>query len=152
MYRMRRMFIILPLLLIAIVAFAAPALSSDPLIEKLKEKGFLSEEEVIEIEKKKEKDYKLPKALKDLKFGVKAYVDYSAGSKLSSGNRESYNEFGLTRGYITIKKKLNPGFLCAQQLMQNMKQKETQAPSYMEVLSQGLNTIMHSSTGLILVF
>ncbi len=110
MYRMRKLFITLPVLLIALVAFAAPAFASDPLIDKLKEKGLLSDEEAIEIEKKREKDYKLPKALKDLKFGVKAYVDYSAGSKLSSGNRESYNEFGLTRGYITVKKKIKPWF------------------------------------------
>ncbi|MCG2831430.1 MAG: hypothetical protein L6302_10295 [Desulfobacteraceae bacterium] len=110
MYRMRKLFITLPLLLIALVAFASTAFALDPLIEKLKEKGLLDEKEAIEIEKKREEYYKLPNALKDLEFGVKAYVDYSAGSKLSSGNRESYNEFGLTRGYITVKKKIKPWF------------------------------------------
>ena len=111
MFYMRKHLMILPLLVMVLAAFAIPAFaSSDPLIKKLNEKGLLDEKEAEEIERKREKYYKLPKELKGLKFGVKAYIDYSVGSKLSSGYRESYNEFGLTRGYITVKKKIKPWF------------------------------------------
>ncbi|NOY69919.1 MAG: hypothetical protein GXP53_10625 [Deltaproteobacteria bacterium] len=53
--------------------------------------------------------------LKDLK-GVRGldvealvYVDYSAGqTPLAGNNKKSYNQFGLTRGYLTVKKKIQP--------------------------------------------
>lgn len=50
MYRMRKLVMILPLLLMVLAAFVNPAFaSSDPLIEKLKEKGLLDEKEAEEI-------------------------------------------------------------------------------------------------------
>lgn len=50
MYRMRKLVMILPLFLMVLAAFATPAFaSSDPLIEKLKEKGLLDEKEAAEI-------------------------------------------------------------------------------------------------------
>jgi len=97
-------------LLMMLVAVATSSSASDPLIEKLKEKGLLDETEATEIEKQREKDYKLSEALKGLDIGALAYIDYSAGEKLTSGKRESYNEFAVTRGYLTVKKELTPWF------------------------------------------
>jgi len=58
----------------------------------------------------------VPKALKDLRIGFLGYVDYSVGQQSqpewnASGGRwknTSYNQFDLTRAYITIKKKITP--------------------------------------------
>jgi hypothetical protein len=50
MYRIRKLIMILPFLLMVLAAFVTPAFaSSDPLIEKLKKKGLLDEKEAVEI-------------------------------------------------------------------------------------------------------
>ncbi len=60
-----------------------------------------SEEETITIT--------IPKALKGLSIGTLAYIDYSNGKTgAPGGDQDVYNEFRLTRGYLTIKKKIQP--------------------------------------------
>ncbi|NOY70219.1 MAG: hypothetical protein GXP53_12175 [Deltaproteobacteria bacterium] len=51
----------------------------------------------------------IPKALEGLSISGLGYLDYSSGKLPEAGNSEkSYNEFSLKRGYITVKKKINP--------------------------------------------
>ena len=95
-------------LLMAIMVITTAAYASDPLIEKLREKGVLNDEEITEIERERSKDWHLPKGLEGVSIGALAYIDYSAGEKLSDGKLDSYNQFAVTRGYINIKKQLTP--------------------------------------------
>jgi hypothetical protein len=82
----------------------------DPLIDKLIEKGILSEEEAAEI-RQQEKGFELPKGLKGVKVGALWYLDYSSGQEPESDNdSSSYNKFRVTRGYVTVKKELLPWF------------------------------------------
>jgi hypothetical protein len=61
------------------------------------------------VEEIKDDALVVPKALRGLKLGVLAYIDYSAGQKPKAGERESnFNEFRLTRGYLTVKKEILP--------------------------------------------
>jgi hypothetical protein len=54
-----------------------------------------------------EPEISLDKSLKGIKFGVLAYVDYSSGQAPEpDGEEENYNQFALTRGYLTVKKSL----------------------------------------------
>lgn len=49
------------------------------------------------------------RGLRGLDIEALAYVDYSSGQKALPGNNEkSYNQFGLTRGYLTVKKEIQP--------------------------------------------
>ncbi len=100
----------------------------DPLIKILIRKGILTQKEAEEIkkeaaglEKQRKKEIvkevqdknlslpKLPKALKGLKIGGLAYIDYSNGqSAETQGRRSSFNRFSLTRGYLTVKKQILP--------------------------------------------
>jgi len=92
----------------------------DPLIDKLIDKGVITEEEASAIEKEEEtlkahgkakgdKHMALPKGLKGVSVGMLAYIDYSSGVEPEHGDDESsYNEFRLTRGYFTVKKELFP--------------------------------------------
>lgn len=51
----------------------------------------------------------LPDALRNLKVGGEAYMDYSNGQTGQPGDQEkSYNQFQLTRGYLTVEKGINP--------------------------------------------
>lgn len=51
----------------------------------------------------------IPKALEGLSISGLGYLDYSSGKSPEAGNSEkSYNDFSLTRGYLTVKKKINP--------------------------------------------
>ena len=82
----------------------------DPLIDKLINKGVLTEEEADEI-KQQDKGYDLPKGLKGVSVGALWYLDYSAGDAPESGDdSSSYNQFRVTRGYLTVKKELFPWF------------------------------------------
>jgi hypothetical protein len=70
------------------------------------------DQKVATVEKKVEKktaDWKLPEALKGLKVGVLAYVDYSVGDKPGFKDRHTgYNQFTLQRGYLNIQKEITP--------------------------------------------
>lgn len=47
--------------------------------------------------------------LEGITFEGLGYIDYSAGKTPAAGDKESdYNRFQVTRGYITLKKKVNP--------------------------------------------
>ena len=82
----------------------------DPLIDKLIKKGVLTEEEAAEI-KQKDKGSELPKGLRGVKVGALWYLDYSNGDAPESGDdSSSYNQFRVTRGYLTVKKELFPWF------------------------------------------
>jgi hypothetical protein len=53
--------------------------------------------------------FHLPKVLQGLKIEGLAYLDYSSGVKAQPGNKDaSFNEFSLTRGYLTVYKDINP--------------------------------------------
>lgn len=92
-----------------VVVVTGSAFAEDPLVEKLKQKGILTEEEASQIQKEASKqEVKLPKGLEGISIGALGYIDYSAGKSLSSGRHGSYNRFALTRGYINIAKKLTP--------------------------------------------
>lgn len=52
---------------------------------------------------------KLDKSLENLKFGILAYLEYSAGaSPLAHNDEENFNKFALTRGYFTLQKEITP--------------------------------------------
>jgi hypothetical protein len=97
----------------------------DPLIEILIKKGILTEEEASDIKQEaealekqdkqemvneiKDKELVVPKALKGLKVGMLAYLDYSNGQKPEpDDNSASFNEFRVTRGYLTVQKEILP--------------------------------------------
>ncbi|MDY6951852.1 MAG: hypothetical protein SWE60_10085, partial [Thermodesulfobacteriota bacterium] len=102
------------------VSYAGEGSQQDPLIDKLIEKGLITEGEGKAIKneaetfekhgrKKGDKYMALPKGLKGVKVGMLAYIDYSSGVTPEHHDGESsYNEFRLTRGYFTVKKKLFP--------------------------------------------
>ena len=100
---------------------------TDALIKKLIDKGIITEQEAKEIqqeeqkaeEKKQEKIVKeiqekelaVPEALKGLKFGMLAYMDFSYGDSPEFNNMESdLSKFRLTRGYLTVEKDFLPWF------------------------------------------
>jgi len=85
------------------------------LLRILQDKGVLTSSEVTRINAGGEKKgqpqnkEKHPAALQGLSIGLLGFIDYSAGKKAEAGNTSSnYNNFGLTRGYLTVKKKINP--------------------------------------------
>lgn len=103
------------------------AIDNNKLLEKLIEKGIITREEAEEIKEEEqkaeeqrqekivkaieEKEPAIPKALKGLKVGMLAYIDYSYGDEPESNNGESnLNRFKLTRGYLTVKKEILPWF------------------------------------------
>jgi hypothetical protein len=100
---------------------------TDALIKKLIDKGIITEQEAKEIqqeeqkaEQKKqekivkeiqEKELAVPEALKGLKFGMLAYMDFSYGDSPEFNNMESdLSKFRLTRGYLTVEKDFLPWF------------------------------------------
>lgn len=95
------------------VAQAQDHSKRDPLIDILIRKGILTEHDAEGIDKEartlEKQRQQLPKALKGLKVGILAYIDYSAGQEPEPDDRESsFNEFRLTRGHLTVKKELLP--------------------------------------------
>ncbi len=94
---------------------AVPAQAAADLLDKLREKNILSEEEVETLRKAQEEEKAglreslkkevLPKALEGLSIGTLSYIDYSGGREKDG---HGYNRFLLTRGYINVKKKLTP--------------------------------------------
>jgi hypothetical protein len=82
----------------------------DPLIERLIQKGVLTEEDAAEI-RQQDKGFTLPKGLKGVKLEALWYLDYSSGkTPESDDDATSYNQFRVTRGYLTVKKELFPWF------------------------------------------
>jgi hypothetical protein len=82
----------------------------DPLIDKLIKKGVLTEEDAAEI-RQQDKGFTLPKGLKGVKVGALWYFDYSSGEvPESNDDKSNFNEFSVTRGYLTVKKELFPWF------------------------------------------
>jgi hypothetical protein len=56
-----------------------------------------------------EVDHSLDKSLQGIKFGILAYIDYSEGDlPLAAGEQQHYNQFALTRGYLTVEKNFHP--------------------------------------------
>jgi hypothetical protein len=107
----KKSILILALLLFAVTLQSPVTYAADPLLEKLKQKGVLTEEEASQIEKEYEKkEAKLPKGLEGVSLGALAYIDYSAGNTLTSGRQSSYNQFAVTRGYINFTKQVTPWF------------------------------------------
>ncbi len=102
------------------VAYAREDSNRDPLMDKLIEKGIITQEEGEIITKeagameehgreKEDEHLVLPKGLKGVEVGMLAYIDYSSGVMPEpNGEGSSYNEFRLTRGYFTVKKEIFP--------------------------------------------
>jgi hypothetical protein len=70
------------------------------------------DQKLSSVEKKVEKktaDVKIPEALKGLKVGVTAYIDYSLGSipRPHSGSN-GLNKWHLGRGYLNVQKEITP--------------------------------------------
>jgi len=62
-----------------------------------------------EVRGDEEANLDLHKSLENLKFGILAYMDYSAGqTPMAGGNEDNYNRFALTRGYFTLQKEIRP--------------------------------------------
>ena len=100
----------------------------DPLLQVLIKKGILTPQEAAQIkaeadrlaqQQKQEvvkeasqaaaKEASIPKSLKGLSISGLGYIHYDVGMKPLPGDREdSFNEFTLGRGYLTVKKKINP--------------------------------------------
>ena len=74
------------------------------LLDTLYKKNYLTEEEYQTLKEDEGKMDKLLKALGGLSIGTLAYFEYSGGEVQKDG----FNRFALTRGYINIKKKLTP--------------------------------------------
>ncbi len=90
-------------LLATALATAVPATAAD-LTDVLRQKGVITAEEAARV-----KPAPLPKGLRGLSVGVLGFVDYSVGEKGTSGdNSETLNRFTLTRGYLTVKKRILP--------------------------------------------
>lgn len=101
---MKRFLITFMLGLGLVAPFAAHAGVSDPLVQKLVDKGTLTPAEAEEIELKKAET---PSALSGLSVGMTAFFDYSTG-QTGGATRANYNRFTLQRGYINIKKDITP--------------------------------------------
>ncbi len=121
------------LALLVCVSFAAGvsarAETGDPLLNKLVEKGLLSQEEADriqedvknEVEKKPlsvdqatgvdQKDIEnVVKALKGFKFNLLWYLSYQNGETGDAGNGTGYNQFVIKRGYFRVTKDFTPWF------------------------------------------
>jgi hypothetical protein len=113
----------LPLLAVNFGSQAAAAENS-PLLNTLIQRGILTQEDADQIQqettaqeqqKKQEmvkeeqgKGFELPKALQGLKISLQGFAEYSVGKIGGPGNAEdSYNQFNLTRGYLTVQKDVN---------------------------------------------
>jgi len=100
----------LPLLFLFMGLASGPAFAASPgtesaeptLTETLHEKKILTDEEYEKLKAQDKKYTLLLKALDGLSVGTTSYLDFSGGED----NGESYNEFMITRGYITIQKTL----------------------------------------------
>ncbi len=105
----------------AIVVHARASDRMDPLLRVLIRKGVLTEEEAREVQREarmmeKEKEERSgpsrvppgPRGLENVKLGMLAYLDCSTGKEPESGGQaSSFSRFRITRGYVTLKKKIN---------------------------------------------
>jgi len=99
---MKRMFAA-PALAFLLAASPAAATISDPLLQKLVDKGTLTQAEAEEIQKKSDA---LSGPLKGLSVGGTVFLDYSFGEK--NGNNTHFNSFQVTRGYLNIREEIAP--------------------------------------------
>ncbi len=89
-------------LLAALVA--ASPVAADTLTDLLRHKGVLTAQEAASV-----RSAPLPEGLRGLSVGVLGYVDYSVGNTGVAGDdTSSLNRFTLTRGYLTVKKRILP--------------------------------------------
>ena len=128
---MKKSIVMMFVLSIFLISFVATgpvfATDNDKLLKKLIEKGIITEEEADEIQREEQKveeqreekivkniedkELAIPKALKGLKVGMLAYMDYSNGDSPEFNDQESdLNEFRITRGYLTLEKEILPWF------------------------------------------
>ena len=138
---MKRFFVLLSVLIFFLLGFVSNSYtqSEEILINILVKKGILTPKEAEQIikeikkeqekeklkvqktiaekiekkikEDKKFKNSLIPASFKGIKFGILAYLDFSAGkSPLPNNDESSYNKFKLTRGYFTVKKQILPWF------------------------------------------
>ncbi len=105
-----------------VLTFQAQAMEKmDPLLRILIKKGVLTREEALEVQKEAKQlaaeekavsatgSGQVPselKGLKDVKFGMLTYLNYSTGKEPASGGESSFGRFKITRGYVTLKKKI----------------------------------------------
>lgn len=87
-----------------IAPMAAGAEVTDPLLNKLVDKGTLTSQEAEDVQSKKTD---ISPALKGLSIGGVAFIDYSFG-QTGGSTKSNYNRFTLQRGYINIKKEITP--------------------------------------------
>jgi len=104
---------------------AKAATVQDPLLQVLIKKGIITQEEAAQIraeadrlaEQQKEEVVKeaaakvgrVPSALEGLKISGLGYIHYDIGVKPNPGDKDdSFNRFTLGRGYLTVKKQINP--------------------------------------------
>ncbi|TAN61382.1 hypothetical protein EPN18_06775 [bacterium] len=108
---MKRMILALMLGFSLIVPAVASAEVSDPLLQKLVDKGTLSPGEAEDIQSKK---VELPAALKGLSLSGVFFFDYSFGksggttaTQAGSSAPTNYNRFTLQRAYLNVNKEVN---------------------------------------------
>ena len=88
--------------------------SNEKMLDLLIKKEVISQAEGQALKKEMEKEggagqSDLPSALQGLTFEILGYLDYSAGEKgVTGGNTDDYNRFTLGRGYLTVKKTIQP--------------------------------------------
>ena len=80
-------------------------LGEDPLLDKLRDKGVITEDEYEELMKAEAPGEKVLKFLSGISIGTLSYFDFSVGDDSSS---EFSSQFMITRGYIVIRKQLTP--------------------------------------------
>ena len=82
---------------------------TNPILEKLVEKGLLTQQEAMSVEQDKESEdiAKIIKALKGFKFGLLWYLSYQNG-KDGEGTGDSFNQFVVKHGYLTVSKEFLP--------------------------------------------
>jgi hypothetical protein len=89
----------------SVYAQSSSYIGDEALLEKLRDRGVLTEEDYEELMKAETATDKILKFLGGISIGTLSYFDFSVGDD-SSG--EFFNEFKITRGYIVIKKQLTP--------------------------------------------
>lgn len=93
----------LTVVLLATALAAVPA-AADTLTDVLRDKGVLTAEEAASVA-----PAPLPKGLDGLSVEALGYIDYSVGeSGVAGDDTRSLNRFTLTRGYLTVKKRILP--------------------------------------------
>ena len=80
-------------------------IGDDALLDKLRDKGVLTEDEYKQLMDAETPGEKVLKFLGGISIGTLSYFDFSVGD---DPNGEFFNQFLITRCYIVIKKQLTP--------------------------------------------